>query len=220
MNDGEDPHAAPLLTKFLPISDGEALMAVFSGGGFGNHASCLGTVQITKTKAVPLSLDVIRLLPRLLEATVSVHDWSGQEPKVAHLISGSKYIAKRYAAEHAGQLGIQWHTTLCPKKSNDAFKPPRAPGGGDVGFYHMLELFPRGILNGEEEIHKKAEDKERTAACRATMAAAAEFLGHGLHVHAPINVLRLEYDEAEPMDMDTVDSWRWLDATWAALDWK
>lgn len=64
-------------------------------------------------------------------------------------------------------------------------------------------------------MHEKAEDQKRTAACQAAVVG-----GNGLHIHACIDVLRMEYDGAEPMDMGTKESWRWLDATWAALDWK
>jgi len=173
-----------------------------------------------KKKAAPLPLGISQVLPRLVEATVSVRNWSGQEPKAAHLISGSKYKAYMWKPQDADRIGTRLLTTLRPQDDRDSFKPPHAPGGGDVGFYHTLELFPRTLLNGKEEMHEKAENLKRTVACQAAVAVAVEAGGSCLHVHARINVLRMEYDGAEPMDMGTKESWRWLDATWAALDWK
>lgn len=70
-------------------------------------------------------------------------------------------------------------------------------------------------------MHKKEEDKERTKACRAAVKVAAEMGGHGLHVHARIKVLRMEYTYQDefPVEMHMMECWRWLDATWAALKW-
>ena len=77
----------------------------------------------------------------------------------------------------ADMIGTRWLTTLCPQDDRDSFKPPHATGGGDVGFYHTLELFPRTLLNGKEEMHEKAENLKRTVACQAAVAAAVEMLG-------------------------------------------
>ena len=195
ITDADDPTGRALLTKLFPLSD-KAVVTPLFGGAVGKDALCAGAMPDfyqDQERPDKFCLTARSLLPRNLEAILSAQDLSGAEPKAAHLLEGNRYVNSL--------PGV-----FDPDGGRDAFKPNTAAGGmmGDFGYYHLLEI--------------RVEDAATARGqCRAVAAAAP---GRAAHVHFGVSVMLLQYDKAEVVDMDALESWKWMDGTWSKLAWK
>lgn len=197
-----------MVTKLFPLSE-KAIVVPLFGGATDKDALCVRAVPDyyqgqgrSDKKANVVGSKAQRLLPLRLEATLSVLDLSGVEPKAAHFLGGSQYVIDPSCIP-----GL-----LSPRGGLDAFKPSTAAGGmmGDFGYFYQLQLLVEDAANASR--HTRAE-------CQAV---AVEAPGRAAHVHFGVNVMLLQFDKAENEDveMDAVESWNWMDGTWSKLAWK
>lgn len=129
---GTNPAGRPFLTTLFPLSDKAVVSQLFKGAG--GEDALLGTVPADERgTGKGKGMSALGLPPRRLEATLSVLDLSGEEPKAAFLLGGSCYKADDYAFVPG---------LLRPDGGRDAFdNNSTVDMGFDSGYWHQLELF-------------------------------------------------------------------------------